>query len=838
MKIELPLLILFTLCSLSFTDDCSDRFNMENICNSFINDQTSKCIYSEGKCVPGYSECGEYAPDSNFDDKTCTSIIPSDTKTECVPEGEGNNRRCVPKKLKCEKFKKLSDCKDLAVDDEETQRCVVVDGTKCETHYKNCEVVTNSGICSKNIPSDNSKKCIWSSNSCTEDDRTCDAFINFYDKDGSYKACHELKKDDKQVCFLEGGKCLSYYKKCDFGTKTNCATIKPFDQSKIDANGNGYGINSFNPKAYCAWEKKDGESEESCHEENYECNQVKGEENKGVCQLIDATNTKKKCTYDETNKKCTEIYPTCQSYNDDSSVKTKDSATCRNIKIANGDHYTCTLEEDSCVEKKKECKDITDKTICNSHVFENSDGDTKQNKKCTFLANNTCVETYKKCSDYQDDATIADKLKSICEIIPPFTDIDGYFYNCTFDSQDGCQRNKIECEYYKGDSTTCNLITRNFDDIKYQCKSNNGKCIKQYKTCDEFNSGNPANDDIEQNKENCLSIILPDSNKKCYLEHDKTCKETDKLCSEYLGSNEGTCENYYRASSNDKHCAFVNNKCTEVDNIVEEYYDYCSDYQGTDKKICESIIPHTETSFYNDKQRTIDYSFKCEYDTNIGCVRKHKECSEAKSEYECRYISPEDINQQCVYINNNCVQQYKSCSLYETEVKTEMTKNGCESIRIKDGIYNFINSYCEYEDNSGTKSCTRKDRKCEDITSELIQKIAPSTCTSLSTSESKRCVYNSNKCIEQAKTCKELFYFSTSPSPTNNICENAPTSSNEKVCKMNHNSNGCEERDPKSASSNSGTNSGTNPGTNSSNNDGRRIYTSSKIIFALILFIF
>lgn len=447
------------------------------------------------------------------------------------------------------------------------------------------------------------------------------------------------------------------------------------------------------------------------------------------------------------------------------------------------------------------------------------------------------METYKICSDYQNDATITDKLKSICEIIPPFEDTDNgktFIYNCTFDSQNRCQRNKIECEYYKSDSTTCDLISINFDDIKYKCKSNNGKCFKQYGTCNDFNYDNPDNDDLEQNKANCLLIILSVPYKKCYLEHDKTCKETTKICSEYLGKDEDTCERYYTPSSNDKQCTFVNNKCTEIDQVIvnpEEYYDYCSDYRGTDKTICESILPHSETTFNGDEVPSIDFSAKCVYDTNISCIRKHKECSEAKSEYECQYIFPEDTDQQCAYVNNNCIQQYKSCSLYETKVGTAMTKNGCENIKINDGSYSFVDSYCEYNENSVTKTCTRKDRGCGDLSSELLQNIAKSTCTLSSDSildVSKRCVYNNNNCVEQVKTCKELSYFLSVPANLNNICENAPTSSNKKVCKKNHFNNGCEERDPDPS----------NTGSNGSSNDGKRIFTSSKIIFALILLVF
>ena len=768
---------------------------------------------------------------SNFNDRICTSIIPSNSQKECIPEGTGTSKRCVEETLKCEKFKYIADCLSLAVGDSSKQRCVIVDRTKCETHYMNCADATSEEICNKNIPNNNNKKCKWSSNRCQETERTCDDFITFTDDIISQKDCPDLNNDDNKVCFLdENSKCHSYYKQCEHGTRDNCETIKPFIEGITH-----YDKDSFNLKAHCVWKKEVGEDTESCHKENYKCNEAIGEKFKDLCPYLEKSNTHKACIYDRTNKRCTEIYSTCQSYTDDTSVTTKDPETCKNIKI--DDHYTCTLQGNSCIQKKKECKEITEESVCTSHTFDFSDDVSKQNKQCIFLPNNTCVETYKTCSDYQNDATITDKLKNICEIIPPFTEIDNgktFIYNCTFDSQNRCQRNKIECEYYKGNSDTCDRISINFDDTKYQCKSNNGKCFKQFKTCDDFNYDNPDNDDIEQNKANCLSIILSSPNEKCYLEHDKTCKLTTKLCSEYLGDDEYTCEHSYAPSSDDKQCSFVNNKCTEIDKVKvnpEEYYYYCSDYRGTDKTKCESILPHSETNFDGNELESIDFSAKCVYDTNIGCIRKRKECSEAKSEYECQNISPEDTDQQCAYINNNCIQQYRSCSLYENKVGTAMTKNGCENIKISENTYSFFNSYCEYTENSGTKTCTRKARECKDLSSELLQNIVKSTCSFLTiTDVSKKCVYNNNNCVEQVKTCKELSYFPSVPGNLNSICENAPTSSNNKVCKKNHFNSGCEERDPDPDSSNTGS--------NGSSNDGKRIFTSSKIIFALILLVF
>ena len=105
----------------------------------------------------------------------------------------------------------------------------------------------------------------------------------------------------------------------------------------------------------------------------------------------------------------------------------------------------------------------------------------------------------------------------------------------------------------------------------------------------------------------------------------------------------------------DKTCSIINGKCIETLTL-----NYCSDYNGTNKEECESILPH-----YNDgtNDASVDPSSKCVFATE-GCIKESKNCGEAKTELECIYINPSDNNKHCAFVNNVCVEQYKTCQKY------------------------------------------------------------------------------------------------------------------------------------------------------------------------------
>ena len=91
MKLALLLLALISLIFSAHTDDCSS-FSPQVIAEcEALSSGSTKCIYSGNQCISSYTECSNYAPESGFDDATCTRIIPSDPLTKCIVKTEGLN---------------------------------------------------------------------------------------------------------------------------------------------------------------------------------------------------------------------------------------------------------------------------------------------------------------------------------------------------------------------------------------------------------------------------------------------------------------------------------------------------------------------------------------------------------------------------------------------------------------------------------------------------------------------------------------------------------------------------------------------------------------------------
>ena len=259
--------------------------------------------------------------------------------------------------------------------------------------------------------------------------------------------------EEGKVCVLENNeKCYSYYESCSFAdgdeNKDLCPTIKPL-------NNDFTGFDGYYKCEYNTAEKKCEKVKKECIDYDKERGKDESEvvANSAFCSLLNAPNTDdQKCFYDSTNNKCEAKYITCSSYNNVVTDPTKrDPAVCGAITprdtttLAIDDFRYCVFSRDNnCEIQKKPCNKITDQATCNAQTF---DGDAST-KRCLFLKNNTCVETYRTCEDY----TASEKLKDICELIEPSYG-DSFHYNCTFSNENGvtsCTKKKIEeCESFK-----------------------------------------------------------------------------------------------------------------------------------------------------------------------------------------------------------------------------------------------------------------------------------------------------------------------------------------------------------------------------------------------------
>lgn len=808
--------------------ECSDG-NNDPYCPNLKAGTDQRCVYfpTTGQCVAHYAECTK-APKTS-----CATNVPRDHTKTC--QYDNNLEKCNEVTRTCEQGVAVFTDKDSSGTDSKTcfditpgagKRCIQLsDRTNCQTHYDSCGSITNGTTCNNNYPysanptsdkyssvTNKDKRCKWqakedgSGNECVEVDRYCEDYLqdNYFDSSTDAtqpRPCVDtnnpssgfslISSDGKKVCMLIYGtnknKCKSEYKDCTVGDSTTCTKIKPLEESRT----------KYKADYECQYDASCTEKKKPC--KNYD------NANGDTCTLLDAQNTNMHCALtDEQNNKCEALYNDCDSYNKVVAEASRKAEDCEAIIPTEPLRY-CYFNTDTkqCTEDDRPCEKITDKDTCHSQ-FSSDD-----NKRCLFLKTGKCVESLRKC-----DSPGANANKTFCEQIEP--EYNEYnrgrllYHKCVY-SEEGetkkCTKTLMNCEDYKEFvhiDLPCSSLTNNIEDNtdgKFRCAlSGASRCSKQYSSCNKYDG---------KDKGICESIPSSRSDYKCVLKYDQKCESEQKSCSEYEGDNEAICKTY-KASSSIKECGLVNGHCTEkykVDTPTEIHF--CSDYRGTNKETCEKIQPYYEAyyssvpSYVSDP---VDHSAKCVYNETYHCLRHKIKCNEVSTESECNLIAPDDTDKQCAFVDGRCVEQYKTCQLYEDSVTgdNKVDQSTCEKIVINRHLLSFITDtttikysthYCKYTAVEGGKGqCRETKRTCE----QFIPTIIKSKCPLLSYDESIKCIYtvsgNNVACTQQAKTCLELDSLSV-PSGNNldSICEDAQTSSNKLTCQAKASGYGCEE---------------------------------------------
>ena len=822
-------------------DDCAKVTSNQNDCKSNIpkgylnkcewdSTKTTKCQLTLRTCQDGvinyYDKNNEatkscfdlYAGDDQrcillSDGKTCQSHYelcskaPSDKCENNIPKDKTKNCAwgkdiCVDSNRKCEDG--LADftekdpqtgktCFDLGHTDK--QRCVKLSDGTCKTHYNSCSDITQSSTCDDNYPSTGKdKRCKWekveNEDKCVEKTRYCEDYLysNYQDSQNDLTTplpCISLlgtsttlaSSDSKKVCMLiekDGKKtCKSEYSSCSQGDndKDLCETIKPLYSPRTQ----------YKPNYKCSYEGT------SCTEKLKDCNEY-DEENNDQCTALNPLNNYQSCVYDSDKKNCVSKYRKCEDYNSDvTEAAQRTKSICENIILdqTNAPYKKCVFDDtgnkNECKTETKPCSELKDKTTCHAQTFDDED------RLCLFISG-TCVESLKTCSSEG-----ANSNKTFCERIePPYDYTKGEYYNCTF-SQEGnekkCEAKKVQCNDYKTrvrETYYCYSLTNQIEsntDNKFYCVERNDKCTKEYTQCEKYD-GNE--------KTECESIILSYYyNKRCAFDASKSpkCQTVDKLCDEYTGNDESTCQTY-KASSENKKCVFDNNKCVEK-------YTQCTDYKGTDSGECETIKP------YYDDYDYVDKTSKCVY--NSGCKKVKMGCSEMKDEDDCERLTPTDTKKQCVFINNKCEEQYKTCNLYYSNEAT-ITKETCEKIRIYDETnnHNYPVYYCQYTaPGSGeTKGkCESKQKRCDEFNIDNYKDYCETDKDVFPADRDlDKCVYSNKICTTKAKTCLEMDHLSNvNKDEVKDVCKNRATSSGNYYCEANEDLDGCVEKQKSSA---------------------------------------
>ena len=382
------LILIFAIigfCLAAGTDECYDEFK------TFV-DNECKAIDSDCKYFISIKNCTEPKSCSGGAANTCSSIIPTDPNTKKCKWDTATSTCSEDFKL-CENYDSTwgDTCENLKPETGKGDKCRLSYSKKCTPHFDSCTStsITNQNQCINNILDVNTKKtkkCVWKSNACAEEDRTCDDPYHLL----TSTDCPNLKAtDSKKKCFYLNKACGEYYEKCEDyegKDKTVCENLKPINSGK-----NGYDISKN-----CTFI----ESSKVCKTTDIMCEEyvLKGPEDNRTCFLLSTSDIHKKCIYDDEAGKCREDYLTCSEYNDLTGVQKK-KEICENITLEDVTQK-CVFEDNACTQKDKKCSDYKS--------YEPEENCTKisqvlsepSKKACKFVGSE-CIEDYIFCESYK-----------------------------------------------------------------------------------------------------------------------------------------------------------------------------------------------------------------------------------------------------------------------------------------------------------------------------------------------------------------------------------------------------------------------------------------------------
>ena len=450
--------------------DCS-QFSPEDSTNK-------KCVYSSssssssiGSCKEQYKTCQLY--DENVADKSraeCEGLKLDDPNKKCV---------YIKEKHKCEEGNVYNNCNEYKGSDRKicerilspkrNSYCVLDKDSVCKERDFFCVEAYDRYDCLIYAkPTDDTKKCVWDSNSCIEQYKGCEDYVE--KRSNSETTCGGLKVYNGKKCYYNSDKCTSKNKKCSEATsKEECKLIEKTGVSDPD-------------RKYCEW--------------------------------------------DSTGSYCRENYKYCSDYRPTSSSGSLSSITCRNIKPYNPETntldlaYKCEVKETSvgCEKVPKECTEArSNKILCDliSPLIKDN-----RIKYCAFIQG-TCVEQYKTCE-------LVDELKtnfnSLCTNNIP----DGHYFPGICEYTNDNDNGKYKCKTKS--SLDCDKFNIYIDAYQDLCLSINPNCSYSLggSCSDNTNSctGIKFYTQDDNNKAICEAIKLSDEDKICVLKEDKSgCEE-------------------------------------------------------------------------------------------------------------------------------------------------------------------------------------------------------------------------------------------------------------------------------------------------------------------------
>ena len=494
-----------------------------------------------------------------------------------------------------------------------------------------------------------------------------------------------------------------------------------------------------------------------------------------------------KCEW--TSNGCTPSERTCSDYknsngiigNSCSLLKTQ-SAQQRCVLIYGMDYLGS--ETQNCEDHYKECSKIpsTSSTLCRDNIPANPLEYCDSNNDATSPP----CSSYERYCDNTDKSFINLFGKEQCDRMPlTGTNNEKSKKRCKYNGEK-CKEEFIQCsDQSVSFGSECENYTpldqNNNYDFQQICTHDTSatgiKCIPRKRKCSEYNKipGTLFKEDI------CEKLETSETYYSCiYDKENNKCKEEYSSCEEYITNKVETDENYCEKivlKNDNEKCVYIQ-KTDEC--VTRKTYQNCEAYEGSDKKICESILS-SDTSQY------------CILDKDSKCIEKPVNCTEALyNEEMCLKIAKAiDSNKRCAFgytpTSNGrkvCYEEYIRCEDYPGTDKDE-----CEDIMLYDG------KKCKWEGSSGATNinrCISDFKTCRDAKTKEECKLI--NITGVIDPERKVCDWIAPNCIENYKYCSDY-------RGTNDItCANIKPydESGEKLdigfkCKLIHNSIGCEK---------------------------------------------
>lgn len=399
---------------------------------------------------------------------------------------------------------------------------------------------------------------------------------------------------------------------------------------------------------------------------------------------------------------------------------------------------------DKCSLISSKCGYNSEKRICreecSSGTVETCSGITPPNyhtHRCSYdSSSRTCIPIQRECTSWNGvyDEDDCSKLKSP----------DGNGYRCDILSYGAqCSSYSNDCSGFDGDQSGCNDHTPFEYTSKCLYNTGEGKCNKVPRNCgDNF---------YKMNINLCHNLTPTDSQKKCFFVGN-SCHENYEGCKGY---NEGQCNSGKPLIKNESGDDYdILKKCYWLSStgVCESRNKNCYDFVDTgDEKKNEELCNRLEAIEPNKK--------KCVYDDQ-KCIEEYRSCQlyneneTKKTREECERIIPTAPNKLCYFKEeeNQCEERdiFTNCEDYKGN-----DKNICESI-----ISKATNSRCILEKDS---TCKERAFHCNDtdIKYQCLTYAKPKD-------NNKKCVYSENhspKCFEEYKTCEDYL-----KSGTNNLC--------------------------------------------------------------------